>query len=341
VGTRDRRRLMQVCVTGGTGLVGRHVIAALLVRGDDVRALARSEGAARTLRALGTVPVRGDVTEPAGLEGAIAGSGAVVHSAATILSGGSWDAWRAVNVGGTEAVARAAARAGARLVHLSSVAVYGRRTTYDGGPGSVDEDFGLERPIYPGDFYARSKREAELAVWRIAEETGLRAAALRPCVIYGEWDRNFAPRVARVLRRGLAPLVGRGDNPLSVVYAGNVAAAVIAALDHADVTGPFNVTNDGAVTQRQFLERFAAGLGARARWIPVPHALAWGGARLWDATAGALAGWSGLLSARSSVQFLACPNPYTSARAERVLGWRPVVPALEAVERTGASFAAN
>ena len=89
------------------------------------------------------------------------------------------------------------------------------------------------------------------------------------------------------------------------------------------------------MTQRQFLERFAAGLGVPARWIPVPHALAWGGARLWDATVGALAGWTGLLSARSSVQFLASVNPYTSARAERVLGWRPVVPAPEAVERTG------
>jgi nucleoside-diphosphate-sugar epimerase len=210
--------------------------------------------------------------------------------------------------------------------------------TYDGGPGSVDEDFGLDRPAYAGDHYARSKREAEQAVWRVADETGLRAVALRPCVIYGEGDRNFAPRVGRLVRRGLAPLIGRGDNALSVVYAGNVAAAVLAALDRADASGPFNVTNDGAVTQRQFLERFAAGLGVPARWIRIPHALAWNGARLWDATVGALAGWTGMLSARSSVQFLSSANPYTSARAERVLGWRPAVPALEAVERTARAF---
>ena len=75
-------------------------------------------------------------------------------------------------------MARAAARAGARMVYLSSVAVYGRRTTYDGGPGSVDEDFGLDRPSYPGDFYARSKREAELALWRVAD--GNRAQGRRP-----------------------------------------------------------------------------------------------------------------------------------------------------------------
>ncbi|MGA2384389.1 MAG: NAD-dependent epimerase/dehydratase family protein [Gemmatimonadales bacterium] len=329
---------MKVFVTGGTGLVGRHVIAALRRRGDAVRALARSDAAGADLRALGAEPVPGNLLDGRGLGEAIAGSDAVVHAAAILLSGATWDAWHAANVVGTETVARTAARAGARMVYLSSVAVYGRRETYDGGPGSVDEDFGLDRPSYLGDFYARSKREAELALWRVAEETGLKAVALRPCVIYGEGDRNFAPRIARLLRRGLAPLIGPGENPLSVVYAGNVAAAVLAALDCGDVTGSFNVTNDGAVTQRQFLERFAAGLGVPPRWIPVPHALAWGGAQLWDGTVGALAGWTGLLSARSSVQFLASPNPYTSARAERVLGWRPVVPALEAVERTARSF---
>jgi nucleoside-diphosphate-sugar epimerase len=332
---------MKVFVTGGTGQVGRHVIAALRNRGDEVRALARSDAAAEDLRSQGAAPVAVGLGDATRLGEAIAESDAVVHAAAVILASHRWEAWRAVNIVGSENVARAAARTGARLVYLSSVAVYGRRTTYDGGPGSVDEEFGLDRPIYPGDYYARSKREAELAVWRVAQETGLRAAALRPCVIYGEGDRHFAPRIARLVRLGMAPLIGPGDNPLSVVYAGNVAAAVLAALDHGDVTGPFNVTNDGGVTQRQFLERFAAGLGVRARWIPVPHALAWAGARLWDATAGALAGWSGLLSARGSVQFLASPNPYTSARAERVLGWRPAVPALEAVERTGASFRAR
>ena len=329
---------MKIFVTGGTGLVGRHVLRALRARGDSVRALARSDAAAADLRAQGAEPVPGDLADAAGLGAAVAGSDAVVHAAATILSGGQWPAWHAANVAGTEAVARAATRAGARLVYLSSVAVYGRRTTYDGGPGSVDEEFGLDRPLYPNDFYARSKREAEQALWRIAAETGLRAAALRPCVIYGEGDRNFSPRVARLLARGLIPLIGPGDNALSVVYAGNVAAAVIAALDHGEVTGPFNVANDGAVTQRQFAERLAAGLGVRARWIPIPHTLAWSGALAWDATIGALAGWTGVLSARSSVQFLASRNPYTSARAERVLGWCPVVAPLEAVERTGRSF---
>jgi nucleoside-diphosphate-sugar epimerase len=41
---------------------------------------------------------------------------------------------------------------------------------------------------------------------------------------------------------------------------------------------------------------------------------------------------------KGAVQFLANDNPYTSERAERLLGWRPVVPPEEAVERTGRAF---
>ncbi len=333
---------MRVFVTGGTGLVGTHVIAALRARGDAVRALARSEPAATALASRGAEPVRGDLDDHAALDAAMGrgAADAVVHAAAVVLSGGDWAGWHAINVAGTEAVASAAARHGVRVVHLSSVAVYGRATTYDGGRASVTEDFGLDRPASPRDFYVRSKREAELALWRVAGATGLKAVALRPCVIYGEGDRHFSPRVARALARGLAPLIGPGDNRLSAVYAGNVAAAVLAALDHADVTGPFNVTNDGTLTQREFLERFARGLGVPPRWMPVPVAVARGAARAWDAISIALPARARPMPLAQAVAWLAGENPYVSARAERELGWRPPYDARTAVETTARSLRA-
>ncbi len=335
------RRPVNVFITGGTGVVGRHVIAALRARGDTIRALARSERAAAELAGLGAEPIRGDLSDAARLDRLAAGADAVVHAAAIVLAGGRWAGWHEANVLGTERMARSAARHGARLIHLSSVAVYGRQLAREPASAGLDEEFDLERAAAPRDFYARSKREAELAVWRVAKETGLGAVALRPCVIYGEGDRHFSPRVARLLRRGFVPLVGSGDNHLTVVYAGNVAAAVIAALDHGRVTGPFNVTNDGAITQRGFVERFAAGLGVEPRSIRIPHGLAWRVARLWDTTIGALAPSSGAPSVASAVQFLAGENGYSSARAQRQLEWRPPVPAGDAVERTGASFRAT
>jgi nucleoside-diphosphate-sugar epimerase len=330
---------LRVFVTGGTGLIGRHIIQQLIARGDVVTALARSDRAAFDLRALGVTPVPGDVTDEVALAQGAADADAVVHAAAIVIGHGApWERFHAVNVAPTETLARAAAKRGARFVHISSVAVYGRRQNYDGGPGSVDETFGLERPLFPGDHYARSKREAELALWRVADETGLSAAALRPCVVYGEGDRNFSPRVARVLKRGVATIIGSGANRLSVVYAGNVAAAALLALDRRDVRGAFNVANDGMLTQREFVERFAAGLGRRALVLPIPSALAWGAARASDDLVRLFRPAAPVSFLKTAVQFLSSTNPYSSAKAERELGWRPLTPAPEAAERTGRWF---
>ncbi len=329
---------MKVFVTGGTGLVGSHIIQQLTARGDTVLALARSDTAAARLRELGAEPLPGDVSNPAALRRGVEASDASVHSAAVVLSRGGWDRYHDTNVVPTESIARAAGRAGRRLVYISSVAVYGRRTTYDGGVSSVTEDFGLARPLFPGDHYARSKREAELALWKVCGETGLAAVALRPCVIYGEGDRTFAIRVARVLRRGIAMQIGDGANRLSVVYAGNVAAGALLALDRPGVAGAFNVANDGALTQRAFLERFAAGLGVRLRVLRVPKDLAWNAALLLDSLARLVRPSAPMAKLKTAVQFLSASNPFVSTRAERELGWRPMVPAEDAAERTGRWF---
>ena len=331
---------MKVFVTGGTGLVGGHAIRQLRSRGDAVVALARSDAAAAALEKLGAAALRGDIRDAAAVERNVAGADATVHAAAMVTGRTGFAAYHAANVVPTEAIAAAAARHGRRLVYLSSVAVYGRRDTYAGGPGSVSEDFGLDRPPHEGDYYARSKRDAELALWRVVEATGLRAAALRPCVIYGEGDRQFAPRLARALRltRGVVPLIGGGRNVLSVVYAGNVAAAAIAALDRPDAVGPFNVANDGAITVRGFFERFAAGLGLRLRPVSVPAALAWAGARAVDAAFGLLRPRGPVAMLRGTVQFLGSDNPYTSERARRELAWAPETAPEDAAERTGRAF---
>lgn len=263
----------------------------------------------------------------------------MVHAAAIILTSGSWDDYRVANVIPTEQIARAAAKHGRRLVHLSSVAVYGRRTTYDGGPRSVSEDFGLERPLFPGDHYARSKREAEQAVWRVAEGSRLSAVALRPCVIYGERDRTFAIRVAKVVRRRVAPVIGSGANAMSIVYAGNVAAAVLAALDRRAVTGPFNIANDGALSQRDFLDAFARGMGISLRTITLPAGPAFGAASAADALLRLVRPAAPMTMLKTAVQFLSAENPYVSDKARDQLGWTPLVPPRDAAERTGRWFA--
>jgi nucleoside-diphosphate-sugar epimerase len=188
--------------------------------------------------------------------------------------------------------------------------------------------------LVESDYYARSKREAEEVMWSVARDTGLSAVALRPCVIYGERDRVFLPRVVRAMRFGIAPLVGRGDNLLTVVYAGNVAEAIVAAVERPDVTGNVNVANDGALTQRQFLETVAAAMGRQLRLVRVPVAAASGFAICYHGLRRLIRPGRYAGMAVGAARFMAADNPFYSGRASTRLGWSPSTPPSDAVRRS-------
>ena len=201
------------------------------------------------------------------------------------------------------------------------------------GAGRIDESTAWAE-LSTEEFYALSKRRAEDAVFAVARETGLSAVALRPCVIYGERDRTFLPHVIRVQKLGFAPLVGSGTNALSIVYAGNVADAVLAALEHPEVKGPFNVTNEGDITQREFFTAVGSALNRRTHFltIPVPAALAITAVAHWFRHLLAPKKYAGF--GASAVRFLSKNNPFTSDRARRELGWKPTTTPEEAIARS-------
>lgn len=333
---------MTVLVTGGSGLVGSHVIEALRARGIPVRALVRP-GSIPAVEALGAEAVAGDVTDPAAWRTAAAGARSIVHAAALVGQHVPFATFEAVNVGGTRLACAAASAAGARLVHISSVAVYGRNTAYRAGREGrrVTEDFPLG-PIEPRDYYARVKRMAEEVLWAESARLGVWAVAIRPNVIYGERDRLFSPRIVRVLQRGWGwvPQIGDGRNRLSCVYAGNVAAAIVAALE-ADVPGgrAYLVTEDagGGLTQREFVGAFAEtvrGSHRAIRRVRVPLTLAAAAVRL---AAGARrllhpGTYAGIGDA--AAKFLAGENPYSCDRARAELGWQAPIEAREGIRRT-------
>ncbi|MGH7569954.1 MAG: NAD-dependent epimerase/dehydratase family protein [Gemmatimonadales bacterium] len=318
---------MTVLVTGGGGLVGSHVIEALRARGDSVRALVRERGESRAIvERLGAQTVIGDVTNADAWRRAAEGVDGIVHAAAIVQRRASYDEYVRVNVGGTGLAVETARAVGARLVHISSVAVYGGTAAYrpERERQTEDHPFG---PIADHDFYARTKRAAEELVRDSARGGGVPAVALRPNVIYGERDRLFTPRLIRIARRRFLPLVGPGTNHLACVYAGNVAAAAVAALE-APLDGfrAYNVTTDAEprLTQREFLVTFAAALGAKPRIVPVPRLLA----RVFIALL------AGPRLARAGLSFATGENPYVAERAREELGWRPPFTPGQAIERT-------
>ncbi|MDQ7806729.1 SDR family NAD(P)-dependent oxidoreductase [Amycolatopsis sp. A133] len=203
---------MLIAVTGGTGFLGAHTVAALLRRGHRVRLLARdASGVAGALAPLGvdasTVDVQvGDVTDAAAAGRLVAGADALLHAAGvyTFDSRRRAELWR-VNAGGTEVVLGAARRAGTgRIVHVSTVgALY----------PTASPSIGTASPVgAPREPYLASKAEAE-RIARRHRADGVPVTVTYPPALLGPHDPHLGDQNARLrdLLRGLMPIwPGRG-----------------------------------------------------------------------------------------------------------------------------------
>ncbi len=172
---------MRALVTGATGKVGNAVARALLARGHEVRGLVRDAAGARL--ADGVEPVRGDVTDPPSLERAAVGC-ELVFNAMGLPEQWFADAevFERVNARGTEAVVRAALKAGARrVVHTSTIDVFHAE------PGSTFDE--SQVADYPkGTAYERSKQRAEELALAAAGDGGAEGVELvivNPAAVYG------------------------------------------------------------------------------------------------------------------------------------------------------------
>ena len=315
--------MARALVTGATGLVGSYVVERLLRDGWNVRALVRQPS--RFITDLGVTTPVGDVLDADGFARAAGGCDIIVHAAAAITPHGGWEAFRRLNVDGTLAAITAAERSGARLVQVSSVAVYGPEGRYRGAGEHTDEDAVLA-PLPERAYYARSKRESEQLVMQAHAEGRIWATAVRPVVVYGRRDRQFVPRIARLLRFGIAPIIGSGKTTFSIVHAANVADGIVRApfVDRAGGRA-YNLANDFDVTVRRFFELAAAGLGKRLHVVSIPTSVAQQGLRAVKATLRALTGGRMSVISTASLNWFTRDNPFSSERARRELGWSPSV----------------
>jgi len=314
-------------VTGATGLVGSYIVERLLADAWSVRALVREPSA--ELTALGVELVVGDVLDAESFTKAAEGCEIVFHTAAVIIAAGGWETYRRANVDGTRNAIAAAERAGARLLQLSSVAVYSTR--YEDPSKKTDEDSPMG-PLPERAFYGRSKRESEQLVLEAHAAGRIWATAVRPCVIYGRRDRHCVPRAARLLQRGYAPVIGGGRSTMALVHAANVAdGALLAAAS--DVAGgrAYNLANDFEVTVRDFFLLGAGGLGRRLHLIPIPLVAARAGFAVLYRGLRLLSGGRASFVSRESLSMITRDNPYDSTRARRELGWAPRVRPAEGI----------
>jgi nucleoside-diphosphate-sugar epimerase len=265
----------------------------------------------------------GNVLDSGSIAAAAKGCDAIFHTAAAISPNGGWEAFRGTNVSGTNNVIAAARESSCRLLHLSSVAVYGSAARYRDEPTSETTPL---PPLREHAYYARSKRESEELVMGAHERGELWATAVRPNWIYGERDRQFVPRAVNMVALPVVPLIAGGRSIMSMVHAANVADGAVRALC-TDAAGglAYNLTNDYPVTVEQFVRLGAEGLGRRARTFSVPLWLARGVMKAFEGGVQIVKGSEMAGHARGLVGALSRDNPFTSDRARREIGWSPPV----------------
>jgi dihydroflavonol-4-reductase len=218
---------MRVLVTGGTGFVGSHTVAALLAAGHAVRLLVRSpERIAPALEPLGVGGVEwtaGDVTDVDAVKQALDGCDAVVHAANVY----SFDPWRRaemhrVNIQSTKHILETASERGLDpIVHVSSVVALLPST------GTV---LTAESPVgNPEGPYARSKMEAE-RIARTWQARGAPVVITHPGVVLGPHDPHdgeSARTVCELLQASHPPVIDGGYPIVDVRDVAAVHAAVL------------------------------------------------------------------------------------------------------------------
>lgn len=315
-------------MTGATGFVGGVLAGALTRDGWDVRALVRPGSDAASLAASGVEVARGDVGDRAALAAAAAGC-EVVFNLAVSPRTGDVARMRAVNLDGARNAAAAARAAGARLVHASTVAVYGPLPT-----GTADE----EHPARPERPYPASKLAAEAEVAEATAGSGLPVTIARISQVYGPGGRRGVGPFRAALRP-VTPVVGDGAQLIDVVHVDDVVAALRACAART-APGPrvYNVAGGAPVRGRDLLAAIATADGRRLRLVRLPRAPF----AVLEALNRRVLTPRGLDSAFQH-RFMRMPASaaYPIGRATAELGYRPAVPLARGVAETLAWYRRN
>src|SRR3989454_8180598 len=228
----------------------------------------------------------------------------------------------AANRDGTANLLEAAAEAPPRrCVLVSALAAAGPTT-----PGHpVDE----RRPPAPVSDYGRSKLAAEVLVRAMSFPWTI----VRPPIVYGEWDHGILTAF-KLVRVGVVPRFGDGSQELSVIYAGDLAEALIAAgSGPATANRIYFAAHPVATSSTGLIRAIGRALGQRARLGPIPRPAA--RALLWTiGSAARRAGRSTILSADKAEDFLAAAWTCRADALERDTGWRARVDLEAGARRT-------
>lgn len=298
---------MRIFVAGGTGHSGSHIIPELIAAGHEVTALARSDGAAAALTALGATVRRGDLQDLDGVKEAAADSDGVIHVAhrQDLLPAGGIDAVAAAELPIMHAYGEALAGTGKPLVAAGSI----------GSPGHLGRPATEEDPALPsGDEHKgtlRARNVVERAVVDLAER-GVRSSVVRIAnIAHDTTDRaGFLPLlIALAKEKGVVGYPGDGTNLWNAVHVRDLASVFRLALEKGPAGSYWHAVEDGGIPFREIAEAIGSRLGLPVVSIPVDELMT--------------PGYFGFLANLATQSY-----PASNLITRRTLGWEPTRPGL-------------
>ncbi|MBX2808425.1 MAG: TIGR01777 family oxidoreductase [Cellvibrionaceae bacterium] len=250
---------MHVLITGGTGFLGRHLIAALLTRGDRVSLLARDFVKAKTL-------FHNRVNLIGSISGAVADVDAVINLAGEPIADRRWTRKRKHHltqsrIATTQALVQWLACSPSKpkvLISGSAIGYYGHYA----------EDITLDESASPRDSFASELCREWEAVALEAEALGVRTCVVRTGVVLdkhgGALKRMLVP-----FQLGLGGPIGSGRQWMSWIHREDMTRLLLFLIDNAAIRGPVNATAPAPVNNRTFARLLASSLH-RPAILPLP-----------------------------------------------------------------------
>lgn len=263
---------MKVLITGANGFIGSHLVESCLQAGWETACLVRGTSDLTFLEGLDVEFVRGDISDPESLGGAVSGRDVIFHLAGRTKAR-SLDDFMKANARGVANLLEVAARSApnlARFLHTSSQAAAGPSPSMK----PIDES-ATPRPL---TWYGKSKLASERECEKFYDK--LPVTVVRPPSVYGPRERDIYD-FFRVVNYGIKPYLGDHEKYISIIHARDLARGMIlAARSEKSVGKTYFLANPVPVSFSSLVNALALSLGRDGLRVRIPHDLVKQAARI-------------------------------------------------------------